>query len=97
MLSTKLTMLMLIFIASLHGYTIPVYAKTAHQQVQTSINLNKADTKQLNQLKGIGKSKAQAIVNYRKAHGAFKSVDELAKVKGFSKRLVKRLKAKLSV
>lgn len=33
-------------------------------------------------LKGVGQAKAQAIVAYRKAHGAFHSADELSKVKG---------------
>ncbi len=55
------------------------------------INLNKADAKALSHsLKGIGKVKAQAIVNYRQTHGEFKSLDELAYVKGVGHSFVKK-------
>jgi competence protein ComEA len=36
-------------------------------------------------VKGINASKARAIVAYRKKHGNFKTLDDLAKVKGFTK------------
>jgi len=58
---------------------------TAKQSVQqsTAINLNKAGAKEIAKaLKGVGMKKAQAIVNYRKQHGDFKAVEELASVKG---------------
>jgi competence protein ComEA len=35
-------------------------------------------------------SKAQAIVDHRKAHGPFKSADDLARVKGIGKKTVER-------
>ncbi|OGT35212.1 MAG: hypothetical protein A3F11_02080 [Gammaproteobacteria bacterium RIFCSPHIGHO2_12_FULL_37_14] len=60
---------------------------------QTKINLNKADTKALTKIKGLNASKARAIVAYRKKHGDFKSLDELAKVKGFKKMKSEKLKA----
>ena len=42
------------------------------------VNINTADAATLDRvLVGIGPSKAQAIVAYRKAHGAFRSVDAL--------------------
>ena len=47
------------------------------------VNINTADAATLDRvLVGIGPSKAEAIVVYRKAHGAFKSADMLAEVKG---------------
>ena len=39
-------------------------------------------------LKGVGLSKAQAIVAYREANGAFTHVDELVNVKGIGVRTV---------
>lgn len=59
---------------------------------QTSpIDINTADVGTLCELKGIGPKKAQAIVSYREQHGNYKSLEDLALVKGISKKLVARL------
>ena len=53
------------------------------------VDINSADAEAIStELQGIGLSKAQAIVEYRKAHGPFKSVDDLALVKGIGPRTV---------
>ena len=39
-------------------------------------------------LKGIGKSKAEAIVAWREQNGSFKSAEELAKVQGIGDKTV---------
>lgn len=53
------------------------------------VNINTASADQLAMsLKGVGESKAQAIVDYRTQHGAFKSADELVQVKGIGERTV---------
>lgn len=52
---------------------------------ELKLNLNKASAKELMKVKGIDASRAKAIVAYRKKHGDFKSLDDLAKVKGFAK------------
>ncbi len=49
---------------------------------QGLININTADVAELTRLKGIGAKKAEAIVAWRTANGAFKSVDQLLEVKG---------------
>jgi len=47
------------------------------------VNINTADAATLaRELKGIGLKRAQDIVEYRQKHGPFRSVDELALVKG---------------
>ncbi|MDT8320594.1 MAG: ComEA family DNA-binding protein [Xanthomonadales bacterium] len=47
------------------------------------VNVNTATAQQLAEnLKGIGVSKAELIVAYREANGAFAHVDELVNVKG---------------
>ena len=47
------------------------------------VNINTADAATLSrELKGIGAKRAQAIVDYRTKNGPFRSVDELALVKG---------------
>jgi competence protein ComEA len=57
----------------------------------TPVNINKADAQTIaNSLDGVGLSKAQAIVAYRKAHGAFKSVDDVGNVKGIGTKTLAR-------
>lgn len=60
--------------ANLNGQT-----KTNSQNL---INVNIADLDLLSTLPGIGPTKAEDIIAYRNAHGAFLSIDELMKVNG---------------
>lgn len=70
----------------------------ATQSVEKSqlINVNKATAEQLSQLPGIGKTKAQAIVDYRTQGGKFKSVADLTQVKGIGDKLVAKLEGKVT-
>lgn len=53
------------------------------------VNVNIADAETIAaELKGIGLSKARAIVEYREQHGAFETVDDLVKVKGIGSKTV---------
>ncbi len=61
------------------------------------VNINKANSAQLQSLTGIGPTKAQEILKYRKAHGGFKSVDELVNVKGIGPKTVQKLKSQVSI
>ena len=62
-----------------------------------AVNLNTASPDELVAVPGIGPSKAAAIVEHRKTHGPFKSVDDLKQVKGFRDKLVERLRPELTV
>ena len=56
---------------------------------QQPVNVNSADADELaDALKGVGKSKAAAIIEYRDKNGAFKHVDELVNVRGIGIRTV---------
>lgn len=47
------------------------------------VDVNSADAETLSaELQGVGISRARAIVEYRNTHGPFRSVDDLALVKG---------------
>ena len=61
------------------------------------INLNTASATQLETLNGIGAAKAEAIVAYRSEHGGFKSVDELANVKGIGLKTVEKNRDQMTV
>jgi len=53
------------------------------------VNVNSASAEELAEaLKGVGMSKAEAIVNYRNEHGKFTHMDELVNVKGIGIRTV---------
>lgn len=53
------------------------------------VNVNTASAEEIAEnLKGIGASKAELIVEYRKSNGSFKHVDELINVKGIGMRTV---------
>ena len=61
------------------------------------VNINSATRDQLDGLKGIGPAKAQAILDYRNAHGPFKSVDDLKNVKGIGAKRFEKLKGEFTV
>lgn len=61
----------------------PVYAAS-------KFNLNQADVKSWQALKGIGSKTAQAIIDYRKQHGDYQSLKQLSAVRGLTaKRIAK--------
>lgn len=62
-----------------------------------AVNINTATKEDLNRVKGIGPVKAQAIIDYRKKNGPFKSIDELENVKGFGGKSVKKVRSELTV
>ncbi len=62
------------------------------------VNINSADAATIERvLVNIGASKAEAIVAYRKANGAFKSADELVNVKGVGLKTVERNRDRIVV
>jgi competence protein ComEA len=53
------------------------------------VNVNAASAEEIAEsLKGVGMSKAEAIVSYRSENGEFKHIDELVNVKGIGIRTV---------
>ncbi|WP_458699936.1 ComEA family DNA-binding protein [Sulfurospirillum sp. 1307] len=62
-----------------------------------SVDINKADKKEFSTLSGIGMKKAEQIVAFRDKNGCFKSVDDLAKVKGIGKKTIEKNRENLTV
>jgi competence protein ComEA len=62
-----------------------------------AVNINTATEQELDSLPGVGPAKAKAIVEYRKAHGDFKSVDDLKNVKGIGDKTFADLKSSIAV
>ncbi|MDO8828402.1 helix-hairpin-helix domain-containing protein [Methylophaga sp.] len=61
------------------------------------ININKASADELQLLKGVGPSTAEAIVQYREENGTFSSVDDLVNVKGVGEKKVASLAEQVTV
>ena len=62
------------------------------------ININTASADELAAgIKGVGKKKAELIVEYREKYGNFATVEELAQVKGIGKGTLQANADKLSV
>ena len=64
---------------------------------ETAVNINTASVHHLQRISGIGEARARAIVEYREAHGGFKSVGELVNVSGIDKKTLDAVREKLTV
>ena len=71
----------------------PTMAKPA----AVKVNINTADEATLMSIKGIGKTKAKAIIDYRQKNGNFKTVDDLTKVKGIGEKSLSTFKDQVTV
>jgi competence protein ComEA len=56
------------------------------------LHLSTASAEQLDQIDGIGPTLAERIVEYRDAHGGFRSMDELAAVEGIGEKRLATLR-----
>ncbi|SPL69245.1 ComE operon protein 1 [Acinetobacter stercoris] len=69
----------------------------ASQSTSNRISLNRADLLQLQQLKGVGAKKAQAIIEYRQQNGNFKTIEDIQKVKGIGPKMFENNKSLLTL
>ena len=71
--------------------TTPTTSIAAPKMNSGVVNINEASADQLERLPGIGPSRAQAIVNFRKTH-PFKRIEDLQRIKGLGKKSWNRLR-----
>ena len=81
-LSEKVTDEMLIVIPSKDSNIKPVEEKKTNTTSNINVSdgkvsINKASIQELMTIKGIGESKAKAIIDYRSKNGLFKNIDEI--------------------
>ncbi|TDJ18728.1 MAG: ComEA family DNA-binding protein [Gammaproteobacteria bacterium] len=63
-----------------------------------AININTADKDALmSAIKGVGEKRAEAIIAYREQNGPFKSIEELAEVRGIGASIVEANMDNLSI
>lgn len=83
--STRLPLISRRALQALIASLVPVFAWAG------PVDINKADAVTIaKELDGVGKSRAEAIVAYREKNGAFKSANDLLKVKGIGQKVLEQ-------
>jgi competence ComEA-like helix-hairpin-helix protein len=68
------------------------WVNTAHQvQSAYPLDINNTTVQDLDKLPGIGLKTAQRIIDYRQSSGKFRSIEEVRKVKGISKKALETI------
>jgi competence protein ComEA len=74
------------------------FAFSAPPSPAQGVDLNTADVATLSrELSGIGEARARAIIEHRQRHGPFRSVDELALIRGIGPKTIERNRARMRV
>ena len=106
---TGLFLAALLALFSLEGQTAPTVERLKADQPAVSavktesaltenalVELNTADKEELMTLPGIGEKLAEAILEHRKANGAFRKAEELMEVPGIGEKRFEALKGKIT-
>lgn len=81
-----------------HGTMVsgPGTGQASSASVSGLVNINTADSSQLDTLPGIGPALAQRIVQYRETNGPFNSVEDIKNVSGIGDKKFEDLKDKIT-
>jgi competence protein ComEA len=74
----------------------PRQARAEGKDLDGVVNLNTAAPEMLELLPGIGPAKVHSILWYRQRH-PFRTVDELVRIKGIGRKMVRRLRTHLAI
>lgn len=61
-------------------------------QTSLAVNLNTADERDLEELPGVGPVTAESIVDHRRSHGLFRSVEDLEEVSGIGPKTLEQIR-----
>ena len=88
--SARASLLALLAAVGVLFAAMPLHAADA--ELTGVVNINTATAAELQLLPGIGEARARAVLALRKRSGGFKSVDELAQVKGIGATALDRMR-----
>lgn len=83
--------------ASLASTTSAPAKPAASAQTSDKVNINTASVESLTTVKGLGNSKAQAIVSYREKNGSFHKLEDLLNVPGIGDKVLEKIKPQLTL
>lgn len=72
-------------------------ANSGNGQGEQLVNINTATAEELQNLPGIGETRAQSIIEYRETNGAFQKVEDLKNISGIGDKTFEKLKDKVTV
>ena len=72
-------------------------SSTSSSKNNGKININTASLTELETLPGIGEVKGNAIIQYRKTHGPFKSIHDITNVSGIGEKTFEKIEALITV
>src|SRR5580693_8318123 len=82
----------------LAGLIFPASASAGKKKPPAQpININTANSEQLQQVPGIGPATADKILQMRKSYGPFKSVDDLLAIRGLGAKRLEKMRKYLTV
>ena len=73
------------------------FKRTENDGTDGIVNINTADVNALSSLPGIGATRAEAIIKYRKKHGGFEKPEDIMKVSGIGESIYAELKDRITV
>jgi competence protein ComEA len=77
--------------------SITAYGASPGGVPHQAVNLNTASVSELESLPGVGEVRARAIIAERKQQGGFRSLDQLAAVKGIGPKLLERIRPQVTL
>lgn len=78
-------------------FAIAAVAHATKKPPLKPININAANSEELQQVPGIGPATAEKILQMRKSYGTFKSVDDLLAIKGIGKKRLEKMRKYLTI
>ena len=100
---TGLAVMALFMISNLQCYpanialAAPANKAVKPSAVQQPVSINKADSEELQSVRGIGPALAERILNYRQTNGGFKTLEELKEVHGIGDAKFEKMKSQLTM
>ncbi|WP_276734329.1 helix-hairpin-helix domain-containing protein [Bacillus sp. (in: firmicutes)] len=61
------------------------------------VNINTATIEELQDISGVGPSKAEAIIAYREENGRFQTIEDITKVSGIGEKSFEKIKSSITV